>query len=211
MDHPGAVGTDVRTVREVEHEGQPAREIEGSRRFAVSAADLWGALTEADQLGQWFLPIQGDLKLGGRYQLQGHAGGAITGCDPQEALDLTWEFAENVSWVRLRLSADAGGTLLTLVHTMPKDEAGEAHWATYGPGAGGVGWDLSFFGLGMYLARGGEAFDRESQEAWLASADGLVFIRACAEAWGHAHVEAGEEAEVAAAMAARTASFYTGT
>jgi len=27
---------------------------------------------------RWFLPIEGDLKLGGKYQLKGNAGGTIT-------------------------------------------------------------------------------------------------------------------------------------
>ena len=115
-----------------------------------------------------------------------------------------------MSWVSVRLAPDSDGARLTLVHTMLKDEAGEAHWKTYGPGATGVGWDLSFLGLGLHLESGGETIDREASDAWLASEPGKAFLRACAESWGRAHAAAGEDAEVAQAMAARTASFYTG-
>ena len=210
MDYSRALGTEFREVRDVEHEGKPARAVEGSRLYAIEADDLWDALTNAERLSRWFLPISGDLKLGGRYQLEGNAEGTITRCDPPEALDLTWEFASNVSWVSLRLAPANDGVRLTLVHTMLKDEAGEAHWATYGPGATGVGWDLSFFGLGLYLGSGGEAIDSEANEVWMASDEGKAFLRACAESWGRAHTTAGEDAQVAMTMAAQTASFYAG-
>ncbi len=73
-----------------------------------------------------------------------------------------------------------------------------------------MGWDLSFLGLGMHLESGGDAIDREASEAWMASDPGKAFLRASAESWGRAHAAAGEDAEAAAAMAARTAAFYTG-
>jgi len=210
MDYSRALGTEFQEVREVEHEGRPARAVEGSRSYSTEPADLWDALTNAERIPRWFLPIHGDLRLGGRYHFEGNAEGTITRCDPPEVLAVTWEFAGNVSWVSVRLAPQNGGVRLTLVHTMLKDEAGEAHWATYGPGATGVGWDLSFLGLGMHLESGGGAIDREASEAWLTSDRGKVFLRASAESWGRAHAVAGEDAQVAQAMAARTASFYTG-
>ncbi len=210
MDYGNALGAEFRGVRELEHEGKPARAVEGSRLYSTEADDLWDALTNPERIPRWFLPISGELELGGRYHLEGNAEGTITRCDPPEALDVTWEFAGNVSWVSVRVAPDNDGTRLTLVHTMLKDEASEAHWKTYGPGAAGVGWDLSFLGLGMYLASGGEAIDPAASEAWLTSDAGKAFVRACAQAWGQAHAAAGEDTEVAEAMAARTASFYAG-
>ena len=210
MDYHRALGTEFREVRDVEHEGKPARAVEGSRLYSTETGDLWDALTNAERIPRWFLPIRGDLELGGRYHLEGNAEGTITRCDPPQALDVTWEFSGNVSWVSLRLAPENDGARLTLVHTMLKDEAGEAHWKTYGPGATGVGWDLSFLGLGMHLESGGGAIDSEASHAWLASDQGKAFLRACAESWGRAHAAAGEDAQVAQAMATRTASFYAG-
>lgn len=210
MNYSRALGTEFREVREIEHEGKPARAVEGSRLYRTEVGDLWDALTNAERIPRWFLPVHGDLRLGGRYRLEGNAEGTITRCDPPAALDLTWEFAGNVSWVSLRLAPEDDGVRLTLVHTMLKDEAAEEHWQTYGPGATGVGWDLSFLGLALHLDSGGAAIDREDDERWLASDDGKAFMRASAKSWGRAHAAAGEEREVADAMAARTASFYTG-
>jgi uncharacterized protein YndB with AHSA1/START domain len=42
---------------------------------------------------RWFLPIAGDLRLGGRFQLEGNAGGEITECRPPRRLAVTWELA----------------------------------------------------------------------------------------------------------------------
>ncbi len=210
MDYSQALGTVFQEVRELEYEGKPARAVEGSRFYPTDAADLWDALTNAERIPRWFLPIRGDLQLGGRYQLEGNAAGTVTRCDPPQALEVTWEFGGNVSWVSAQLAPGKDGVRLTLVHTMLKDEAGEAHWATYGPGATGVGWDLSFLGLGLHLESGGENLDRAAGEAWLASDPGKSFIRACAESWGQAHIKAGENEQVAQAMAERTASFYAG-
>ena len=210
MDYGSALGAEFREVRDVEHEGKPARAVEGSRFYPTETDDLWDALTNAERIPRWFLPIRGELRLGGRYHLEGNAAGTITRCDPPEALDLTWEYATNVSWVSVRLASENDGVRLTLVHTMLKDEAAEAHWETYGPGATGVGWDLSFLGLGLHLASGGGTIDGEANDAWMASDGGKSFLRACAESWGRAHAAAGEDAQVAQAMAARTASFYAG-
>ena len=49
------------------------------------------------------MPVSGDLRLGGRFQLQGNAGGGITRCAPPRHLAVTWEFGGQVSWVDVRL------------------------------------------------------------------------------------------------------------
>ena len=210
MDFGRAFGAEFRTVEERTRDGKPAWAVIASRRYATGAQDLWDALTDPERIPRWFLPVTGEFALGGRYQLEGNAGGRITRCDPPEALDVTWEFAGNLSWVSLRLAPQGDETVLTLEHVMLKDEAGEAHWRDYGPGATGVGWDLSFLGLGLHLDGGGAALDRAASDAWLASDPGKAVIASCAEAWGAAHVAAGEAPEVAQAMAARTAAAYTG-
>lgn len=210
MDFSQALGTTFQAVRDVEHDGQPARAVQGSRVYATEIDDMWDALTNAERLPRWFLPVSGDLRLGGRYQLEGNAEGTVTRCDPPEALEVTWEFAGNVSWVSVQLSSEDDGVRLDLMHTMLQDEASEAHWATYGPGATGVGWDQGFFGLGLHLASGGEQVDSEAYFAWLATDGGKAFLHACAAAWGKAHTAAGEDEAVARAMAEKTAAFYTG-
>lgn len=209
MEFSNPLGIEYRVVGDMEHLGQPARSVRGSRTFQTDSDDLWDALTNAERLPRWFLPISGELKMGGRYQLDGNAGGKITRCDPPVALEVTWEYGGNVSWVILRLEPDGDGTRLTLEHIMGQDETSEDHWKKYGPGATGVGWDLGFLGLGMHLATG-ETIEQKELYAWMATDPGKEFVRHCARAWGDAHVASGEPAENALSIAATTAAFYTG-
>ena len=75
------------------------------------------------------MPVGGELRLGGRYQFEGNAGGTITACQPPSLLAVTWEFAGDVSWVEVLVSNDgAKGGRLTLAHTSRPSE----HWDEYG-------------------------------------------------------------------------------
>ncbi len=209
MDYSNALGAEFRTVGDRMHEGLEVRVVAAARTYATDPDDLWNALTDAERIPRWFLPISGDLEPGGRYQFEGNAGGSILRCDAAVALDVTWEYGGQVSWVHLRLEPVESGTRLTLEHLIPRDDASEEHWAQYGPGATGVGWDLSFLGLALHL-HSGEAVDQEESNAWMASEEGKAFMRTSADLWGQAHKEAGESPEVADAMAGRTAAGYTG-
>ncbi len=210
MDYATGVGIEFREVNGRMRDGKPTRVVRASRTYRTDQADLWDALTNSERIPLWFVPISGDLRLGGRYKLEGNAGGTITLCDAPAALDVTWEFQGNVSWVIVRLSSEADRTLLTLEHEMLMDEDGEAHWAQYGPGATGVGWDLSFLGLGLHIDSGGDAVAGEAGAAWMTSDTGKQFMRDSAEAWGKAHIAAGEDSQIACSMAERTAAAYTG-
>ena len=68
------VGAVTREVRSVEKDGRPARVVVAACSYDTSVEDLWDAITNAERIPRWFLPISGDLRLGGRYQLQGNAG-----------------------------------------------------------------------------------------------------------------------------------------
>ncbi|MDB5456034.1 MAG: Activator of Hsp90 ATPase-like protein [Caulobacter sp.] len=203
-----AIGAEFRQFVEREHQGKPARVVVAVRTYETTPDDLWDAVTNAERLPRWFLPVEGDLKLGGRYQLKGNAGGTITRCDSPQALDLTWEFGGGMSWVTVRLAPEGEATRLTLEHIVLASDVDE-HWKQFGPAAVGVGWDLSFLGLGLHIASG-EPVDPKGFEGWSSSDEGKAFMRASADAWAAAHIAGGEDAEVARAMAARTAAFYTG-
>jgi uncharacterized protein YndB with AHSA1/START domain len=206
FDIPGFIGAVVRRVEDRERDGTPVRAVVATRSYDTGIDDLWDALTNPERLPRWFLPVSGELRLGGRYQLQGNAGGLITECAPPQRLAVTWEFGPQVSWVTVDLTAEgAGTTRLTLEHTAPIDP----HWETYGSGAVGVGWDLSLVGLAQHVASG-QALDPAEFAAWSASEEGKAFIRGCAEGWGEAEAAAGEDPAKARERAATTAKFYTG-
>ncbi len=201
----GAV-TRKSTTRELD--GKPARVVVASRSYDTTVEDLWDAVTNPERIPRWFLPVSGELRLGGRYQLEGNASGEITGCEPPRHLTLTWEFGGETSWVDVQLEqSDAGGSVLRLEHTA---HVPEEFWDQYGPGATGVGWEQGLLGLELHLARGGAAVDSEEVQAWVASDDGRQFVRECSEAWGDASIEGGTEASAARSAAERTTAFYTG-
>ena len=138
------IGNVTREVSTRAYEGKPARVVVVSRHYETSPADLWEAITSADRIPRWFMPIAGDLKLGGRYKLQGNAGGQILISQPPRHLKVTWEYSGEMSWVEVRIAKDGTGSQLTLEHA---SHGGDEHWNKFGPGATGVGWDLAILGL----------------------------------------------------------------
>jgi uncharacterized protein YndB with AHSA1/START domain len=200
------IGTVTRAVKNTERDGRPARMVVATRSYDTTIEDVWDALTSAARIPRWFLPISGDLRLGGRYQLQGNASGEITRCDPPHRLAVTWEFGGVVSWVSVDLSQNPiGGTLLHLEHVVPVD----GHWEQYGPGAVGVGWDMALMGLGRHLATR-TAVDPQAAMAWLGSPEGKGFVRQSSGDWLRAAIASGTNEAEAAAAARRTTAAYTG-
>lgn len=203
-------GSELRRVENREHLGKPALVAVAVRRYDTTVEDLWEAITTPARLERWFLPIEGDLKLGGRYQLKGNASGTITRCEPPHALDLTWEFGGGTSWVHVRLAPENGKAQLTLEHIAHRDGVGKEHLEKFGPGAVGVGWDLGLHGLDKHVADPSVPLDHAAVEAWTQSAEGKAFMRGSGEAWGEAHAASGEAPAEARARAERTIAFYTG-
>ena len=149
FDVEGHLGAVVRSVSSLEQDGRPARTVALSRSYSTTVEDLWDAVTNGERIPRWFVPISGELEPGGRYQLDGNAGGVITACERPSRLTLTWEFGGDVSWVEVGLAVDGPGHVrLMLTHTAHLSE----HWGEYGPGAAGVGWELGLMGLAIHLA-----------------------------------------------------------
>ncbi|WP_407318013.1 SRPBCC family protein [Isoptericola halotolerans] len=197
-------GLVVREVRSGERDGEPTRIAIARRTYRAERHDVWDAVTSAERLPRWFLPVEGDLTPGGRYQLEGNAGGTVERCAAPESFSVTWEFGGSVSWLQITLAETIDGTVLELVHEAPvPPEAWE-----YGPGAVGVGWDLALMGLGLHLDTGAAGDPREA-DAWSVSPDGVAFVRAAATAWGEAAAADGDDPESARAAAERTVAFYT--
>jgi Activator of Hsp90 ATPase homolog 1-like protein len=90
-------GAVKREVSAREREGRTARVANVARTYDTHVEDLWDALTNHERIPRWFLPVSGDLRLGGRYQLEGNASGTITACEPPRHLAATWEYGDEVS------------------------------------------------------------------------------------------------------------------
>ena len=194
-------------VRDLSTRDDGARVIVASRSYTTSVEDLWDALTNPERIPRWFAPVSGDLRLGGKYQIEGNAGGEVVECDPPRRFGLTWEMQGNVSWVNVQLSDSAdGGTLLRLEHIahVPED-----FWNQFGPGAVGVGWDQALFGLDQHFSTGAIVRPEDAM-AWIASQEGRSFVRQSSDAWCAASIAAGTEPSAARDAAERTRQFYTG-
>ncbi|WP_235900397.1 SRPBCC family protein [Lolliginicoccus suaedae] len=204
-DPVATAGLVAREVRTGTRGASPTRIAIARRTYPTDQADLWDALTNAERLPRWFLPLTGELAIGGRYQLEGNAGGTIEQCAPPESFAVTWEMGPQVSWLRVRLSPSGAGTELVLEHEAPVDPE---FWAQYGPGAVGVGWDLALMGLGLHLTSG-EAIDPDLENAFSTSPEGIEFVRASANDWARAAITDGDDPASAEAAAERTLAFYT--
>jgi hypothetical protein len=99
------------------------------------------------------MPVSGDLRPGGSFQLEGNAGGEILTCEPPRLLKVT--FGGPASLVEVRLTAQSDDdTVLELEHTVPIEMAQSGAGALYV----GPGWDGALLGLGLFL-RGEAAGD----------------------------------------------------
>jgi uncharacterized protein YndB with AHSA1/START domain len=204
----GAVTREV-AAREVE--GKLARVVVAERDYDTDIEDLWDALTNRERIPRWCMPIEGELRVGGKYQLIGNAHGTILECERPTRLKLTWTMAEEPgSWVTVTLAPAGRGTRLLLEHAAPVDGPGaDEFWNQYGPGAVGVGWDLLLVGLALHLATRAQV-DAKGFEDWTLSDEGKGFVTRVSEDWGRASIASGADPDWAKAAAARTTAFYTG-
>lgn len=210
MDVAHEVAAVRRSVERVERRGRPAWALIAESQFAAPPSRVWQAVTDQQELSTWFLPVRGELGLGKRFELQGNAAGTVLACEAPQALLTTWEYNHDTSWLEVHVretgsgSESEPGSVLTLVHTahVPDDA-----WAHLGPGAAGVGWDLTLHSLHRHLAPAdGAAF---GAGAWSA-AQAREFHDLASQAWAAANISAGADGATARAAAARVTAFYTG-
>ena len=186
-------------------EAGEARAVVVSQTYDATVDELWDAVTNPERIPRWFLPVSGDLELGGRYQLEGNAGGTITACEPPNRFAATWEFGEAVTWIEVRVSdAGDGRARFELEHVAPVEE----HWTEFGPGAVGIGWDQGLIGLALHLG-GTEQVDAGEFMAWTMTDEGLDFTRRAGESWYEADVASGSDADDARRRADNTITAYT--
>jgi uncharacterized protein YndB with AHSA1/START domain len=186
-----------------------------AQEYPAGIEDVWDAATTAERIARWFLPITGELRLGGRYQLEGNAGGEVLECAPpsdgRAEYRVTWEFGGGMSWVTVRLTDEGPErTRFELEHAARVADVPADMWDTFGPGATGVGWDGGLLGLSLHLGAVDGSLAPEEAEAWAVTDEGKAFYRAAADGWGAAHIAAGADREAATRAADATYGFYTG-
>ncbi|MEV4640552.1 SRPBCC family protein [Actinoplanes sp. NPDC049548] len=197
-----------RTLGSRQLEAGEAKVATISQVYDTGIDDLWDAVTSAERIPRWFLPISGDLREGGTYQLHGNAGGTITRCERPRGFAATWEYNGEVSWIEVRLTPEGDErTRFELEHVA---HVSAELWEQYGPAATGIGWDSALFGLANHFTDPATAIRPEDGAAWMATPDGKEFMRLSADAWMELAIADGDEPERARASADRTYAAYTG-
>ncbi|WP_238008521.1 SRPBCC family protein [Dactylosporangium sp. AC04546] len=154
------------------------------RVYDAAIEDVWSACTDPERLGRWLGPVEGDLRVGGTFQLKDNAGGEILRCEEPRLIKVTWVLGEGMpTEVEVRLApTDDGGTSFELEHASPAQVVDELV-RTYGPGGTigiGCGWDLALLGLDLFLH--GVQFDA----TWQDTPEGREFATRSCHAWGPA-------------------------
>ncbi|MFL5515988.1 MAG: SRPBCC family protein [Gemmatimonadales bacterium] len=154
------------------------------RRYDAPIEDVWEACTDPERLNRWFLPVTGDLRVGGTFTLAGNASGEILRCEPPRLLTVTWVYGDwPVDEVELRLvPGEADDTMLELEHA---SVSGPVEWEGQMldviPGVG-VGWELPLtYALTKYLR--GELPDAPAAEWYEPGPEDEEFANRIGQAW----------------------------
>ena len=197
----------TRSVGNRRLEAGDAHVVTISQSYDTDQADLWDAVTNVERIPRWLLPIAGDLKVGGSYQLEGQAGGTILTCEPPKTFTATWEYGGNTSWIDVSVTSESPDRArLVLEHIAHVDDG---IWREFGPGAVGIGWDSMVLGLAIHLATG-ESIDPSFGQQWTGTEDGRRFLTLSGEAWYTANVTSGQDSALARAMSDRCIAAYLG-
>jgi len=146
IDIANQIGATSRQVAQQHTERGETVVVTLERRYAAEVADVWQAITDPDRVRRWFLPLTGDLREGGAFQLENHAGGDIMTCEPPRHLVVSFGGESRI--VDVVLAGEGDQTLLKLTHSVPIEMAGSGAGALYV----GPGWDGALLGIAQYLA-----------------------------------------------------------
>ena len=91
------------------------------RTYQTTVEDLWDACTNPERLARWYVPVIGDLRVGGSFQQVNMGGGTILVCDAPHLLKLS--LGDSADEIELRLSPgpEAGTAVLELEHATTLD------------------------------------------------------------------------------------------
>lgn len=203
-----------RGIRTTELDGMRSYVQTLEQTYPSPIDDVWDAVTSADRIGRWFLPVSGDLRLGGRYQFEGNAGGEVLECAPPAdgaaSVKVSWGMGPGTdTYVTVRLTAHGDSTHLLLEHVAAADILPPGMWEQFGPSGTGMGWDSGLLGLALHLANP-EFRDEFDPTAWTQSDEGMAFLRGSADAWAVADAASGTDPGHARTAADATYGMYTG-
>jgi uncharacterized protein YndB with AHSA1/START domain len=91
------------------------------RTYPASIDDVWNACTNPERLARWYVPITGELRVGGTFEQHPMGSGVITHCDAPRELKLSLGGGADEIELRLSEVGDAK-TALELQHATTIDQ-----------------------------------------------------------------------------------------
>jgi uncharacterized protein YndB with AHSA1/START domain len=92
-----------------------------NRTYDAPIEDVWDACTNPDRLRRWYVPVSGDLRVGGTFKQEMMGSGQIVECEAPHRLSLS--LGGGADEIELRLTpGDQGATVLELQHATTIDE-----------------------------------------------------------------------------------------
>ena len=120
--------TDTKTYREPDPELQHRRIPAGEARVAVfrrtyetTVENLWDACTNPERLRRWYVPVTGELHVGGNFQQVNMGSGTILECDAPQLLKLSLGGGADEIELRLSPGPEVRTTTLELQHATTLD------------------------------------------------------------------------------------------
>jgi uncharacterized protein YndB with AHSA1/START domain len=92
-----------------------------TRTYEAAVDDVWDACTNPDRLRRWYVPVTGDLRLGGTFAQPPMGTGTIVACEPPRYLKLS--LGGGADEIELRLAASGEErTVLEIQHATTLDQ-----------------------------------------------------------------------------------------
>jgi uncharacterized protein YndB with AHSA1/START domain len=110
-----------------------------TRTYDTTIEDLWDACTNPERLSRWYVPVTGELRLGGTFQQVHMGAGTIVACDAPHFFKVSLGGGADEIEVRLAPGADEGTATIELQHATTIDShtiGGEVYDAIYCMGGG---------------------------------------------------------------------------
>lgn len=107
------------------------------RVYATGVEDVWSAVTQRDRLERWMARYDGELGLGGSWEVKGDDGevfvrGTVTRCEPPHRYVTTWHWVgEPETTITVTVREHPEGALLRLEHAGLEDAKYGPGWQTY--------------------------------------------------------------------------------
>lgn len=92
-----------------------------TRSYETTVEDLWDACTDPERLRRWYVPVSGDLRVGGTFEQVNMGSGTILACDAPHLLKLSLGGGVDEIEVRLSAGPQDGTAILELQHATTLD------------------------------------------------------------------------------------------